>query len=208
MISHSKVTNTRYKLTKWHIDKWKSSLKYIQNGQKILDIGCADCSFFDFIKKLRSCDFCCIDVDEYSAGIAKSKGYHFVKDLGVSDDSFDVITMWEMIEHIELKTFIKYLNWCKKHLKKNGKLIISTPNIENIFYPFWAEPTHIRPYSMDSLKQIVKSEGFRIVEEKKTHPLKHPLKILFLKILRMSHYAKLVVVVELENIEKIRSANE
>ena len=75
-------------------------------------------------------------------------------------------------------------------------LIISTPNIENIFYPFWAEPTHIRPYAMDSLVSVIESEGFKIVEKKKTHPLKHPFKILFLKALGISHYAKLLVVAE------------
>lgn len=199
MASHIKITNTQYKLTKWHIDKWKNSLNYIRNGNKLLDIGCADCTFFDYIKKRRTCDYCGNDIDKYALQIAKIKGYTFVDDLNKIKSNFDIITMWEIIEHLSLNDFLEKLSWCKTHLKENGKLIISTPNILNPFYPFWAEPTHIRPYSMDSLVNVLESEGFEIIIKKETHPLVHPLKIIILKLLGISKYSKLYVVAKLKS---------
>ncbi|MFA5142280.1 MAG: class I SAM-dependent methyltransferase [Candidatus Woesearchaeota archaeon] len=193
MINHSKITNTKYVLTKWHIDKWKQSLRFIKKDSRVFDIGCADCSFFDYLSPKRKVNMYGFDVDTSSLSKAKQKGYTIYSDLRKIKCNFDVITMWEMIEHIPLEKFIEYLNWCKLHLTENGLILISTPNILNIFYPFWAEPTHIRPYCLNSLKTLLESDGFEIVYSCESHPLRNPLKIFFSKFMGLSINSKIFV---------------
>lgn len=184
---------TKYALTRWHTDKWKQSLRFIKNGSSILDIGCAECSFFDYLKTRRKTEMHGFDVDRSSLAKARKKGYRVYPELRNIKNNFNVITMWEMIEHIDLETFIKYLDWCRSHLTKDGFILISTPNILNMFYPFWAEPTHIRPYCLNSLKALLESEGFEIVHANESHPLKNPLKIIFSKCMGMSINSKIFV---------------
>jgi len=200
-ISHFEITNkgTNIKLNKWEKDKFKICLKYIKNGMSILDIGCSTCSFFDFLRENKiNANMIGFDIDKKALEIAKTKDYNVYDSLEKIEGYFDIITMWEFIEHLQLEEFLDYLDYVKRHLKINGKLIISTPNILNPFYPFWAEPTHIRPYSLKSLSRVLESQGFKIVYRKETHPLKHPIKILFCLLTSQSFYSKLIVVAELQ----------
>ena len=200
-ISHFEITNkgTNIKLNKWEKDKFKICLKYIKNGMSILDIGCSTCSFFDFLRENKiNANMIGFDIDKKALEIAKTKDYNVYDSLEKIKGYFDIITMWEVIEHLQLEEFLDYLDYVKRHLKIDGKLIISTPNILNPFYPFWAEPTHIRPYSLKSLGRVLESQGFKIVYRKETHPLKHPIKILFCLLTSQSFYSKLIVVAELQ----------
>jgi len=199
VIEHSQVTKSKYKLTKWHTDKWKNGLKFIKDNIDLLDIGCADCSFFDYVTKYKRINVCGFDVDDSALKIANEKNYQVYNDLNKIKDSFDVITLWEIIEHIPLENFLQYIDWIKLHLKNDGMVLISTPNIENIFYPFWAEPTHIRPYCMNSLVKLLQSQGFEVVYQTKTHCLVHPLKLLFCRFMGVDYYAKLFVVAKLKS---------
>ena len=199
--SHFDITNkgTNVAVNKWEKNKFKTCLTYIRNDMSILDIGCSTCSFFSYLQEnkinIKGVGF---DTDKKALEIANAKGCDVYDSLEKIMDSFDVITMWEVIEHLQLEEFLVYLDYIKKHLKMDGKLIISTPNILNPFYPFWAEPTHIRPYSLISLSRILESKGFKIVYRRKTHPLKHPVKILFCLLTSQTFYAKLAIVAELQ----------
>jgi len=200
-ISHFEITNkgTNIKLNKWEKNKFKICLKYIKNDMSILDIGCSTCSFFDFLRENKiNANMIGFDIDKKALEIAKTKDYNVYDSLEKIKGYFDIITMWEVIEHLQLEEFLDYLDYVKRHLKIDGKLIISTPNILNPFYPFWAEPTHIRPYSLKSLGRVLESQGFKIVYRKETHPLKHPIKILFCLLTSQSFYSKLIVVAELQ----------
>ena len=68
------------------------------------------------------------DIDKKALEIAKTKDYNVYDSLEKIKGYFDIITMWEVIEHLQLEEFLDYLDYVKRHLKINGKLIISTPN--------------------------------------------------------------------------------
>ena len=161
-IDHSLLYNA--KIDRWSSEKWKESLVFIKDNPDILDIGCADCVFFDFLKK-NNIKFSGYGFDIDKNALKKNE-YHTYTSLYDIDKKFDIITMWDTIEHLTLDEFLDYLNHIKKIIKKEGILIISTPNIMNIFYPFWAQPTHIRPYSLDSLTKILESQGFELKKKK------------------------------------------
>src|SRR3989344_3378284 len=150
-INHSSMYNAE--IDKWSINKWKESLVFIKDNPDILDIGCSDCVFFLFLKrnklKFNGYGF---DIDKMAL---KKSDYNIYNSLYEINKKFDIITMWDVIEHLTLEEFLDYLNYIKKLLKESGILVISTPNIMNIFYPFWSQITHIRPYSLDSLTIVL-----------------------------------------------------
>ena len=57
-----------------------------------------------------------------------------------------------VIEHIYNPN--NFLNEIKRILKKNGNLIIVTPNFRFSFKEFYDDPTHVKPYTEESLKNF------------------------------------------------------
>ncbi len=183
----------------WISKKWANGLQFIKNDMNVLDIGSSDGSFFDYLQRKNIVGrYSCFDADKKAIASARAKGYQAYNSLNSIKQKFDVITLWEVIEHLQLDKFGEYLKFIKAHLKENGIVIISTPNILNIFYPFWAEPTHIRPYCLESLCNILESQGFLIIHKKETHALKHPFKIIACKLLGINMYAKVIVVCKIK----------
>ena len=78
------------------------------------------------------------------------------------DNKFDLVVSLAVIEHIQNPNL--FLNECKRVLKKNSYLYLSTPNWKYSKDTFWDDPTHVKPYSEDSLKNTLSSKGFRNVE--------------------------------------------
>ena len=73
---------------------------------------------------------------------------------GLPKESFTIITIFHMIEHIEKKRIINLLSICKELLNQNGVLIIETPSIDNLLVSsktFYIDPTHINHINPDSL---------------------------------------------------------
>jgi 2-polyprenyl-3-methyl-5-hydroxy-6-metoxy-1,4-benzoquinol methylase len=91
-----------------------------------------------------------------------------------SNQKFEVITLWHVLEHVEnLSVFISQLN---NLLSENGKLIIAVPNYKSddakYYREFWAAfdvPRHLWHFSQQSISKIFTTENF-IIE--KTLPMK------------------------------------
>ncbi|ULC60582.1 class I SAM-dependent methyltransferase [Flaviramulus sp. BrNp1-15] len=83
------------------------------------------------------------------------------------DESFDVILLWEVIEHLQdLKRFIEL---AYNKLNKNGKIILSTPNYNKIYnYPDRevdnlyqdTPPIHLNFFTKQSIKNIFELNNF------------------------------------------------
>lgn len=74
-----------------------------------------------------------LDLQPYETNLPQDKGYYFKQsaenfDLPVT---FDVIFAGDLIEHLSNPGL--FLDACKKHLKPNGRLILTTPNTFNLF---------------------------------------------------------------------------
>jgi len=87
--------------------------------------------------------------------------------------SFDVITMWHVLEHIP--NLMDYLDSLKRLLKKDGCLIIAVPNYQSYdadyYKEFWAAydvPRHLWHFSQKSIQHILASKNFKV---HKTLPL-------------------------------------
>ena len=141
-----------------------SSLIKMKTG-KLLDIGCKDGSFANYIPKL---DYYGIDVDEKSLKEAREVGLKVIKQdldegLPFPKNFFDYVIAGEIIEHlINPENLVKE---AKRVLKDNGVFIGSTPNafswrrrLEVLFGFLRYEPTtteHIRFFNLSSLKKLL-----------------------------------------------------
>lgn len=73
---------------------------------------------------------------------------------------FDVIIMFDVLEHIENDT--SFLEETRFHLAKRGSIIINVPANQFLFSDYDRVAGHFRRYSMRSLERIAAESGLRI----------------------------------------------
>lgn len=129
-------------------------LKVLRDGEKVLDIGA---SHRDLEKRLKkyfpNLIYKSMDVDR--------EQFHDFYSLEEVQESFDVILLFEVIEHLDLKEGIELLGRIFDLLNKGGRLILSTPNVFNPSR-FWRDATHRVAYCYDELSGLLLAQGFHI----------------------------------------------
>jgi len=149
--------------------------------KKCLDIGCGK---GDLLYLLRD-----RYVEGYGTDIITKKGayrdFNFVqadinKEFPFKNNKFDLIICTEVIEQIENQYFL--LRELKKRLSKNGLLIVSAPNIYNVFgkmlFNFSNELIHFttQPQDYDQINPLIENHfryytneiGLKIVDVRYT----------------------------------------
>jgi len=115
--------------------------------------------------------------------------------IPLKDSSIDIILAGELIEHIPHTLF--FLSECKRVLKKDGFLILSTPNIcclkDRIRMLFGLLPghcalfnrqgedkynTHVRDFNLKEIKLALELAGLKLVEARTNGIISHS-KLLF-----------------------------
>ena len=126
----------------------------ITSGKKLLDLGSGDGSFVEICKNM--------DIDA-SALDAYSHKINFENDkLPFEDSTFDYISLTSLIEHImNPKTL---LNEIYRVLKKEGFIIITTPNFKYSYKIFYDDPTHVRPYTRKSIERLLSFYEFKTIK--------------------------------------------
>ena len=142
----------------WNIEilrkRFPLILKTIQDGEKVLDIGASDRGLEKRLKaNYPNLIYKSMDIDK--------EQFHDFYSLEEIRESFDVILLFEVIEHLELKEGIQLLRNIFKLLTPGGRLILTTPNI---FNPgrFWRDATHRVAYCYDELGGLLLAQGFYI----------------------------------------------
>ena len=154
--------------------------QWIDEGSKVLDIGCGDGYFGEFLVNNKRVDYTGSDISDTALQAAKSRGLNVIS-LDASNDldrfapgSFDFIVMSEFIEHIPNSEEVLRI---AGRVAKKG-VLISIPNIaywkfrlQLLFGNFpkqWAvaPEEHLRYWSVDDFKKTVKSISFEIKEIK------------------------------------------
>ncbi|HET9494043.1 MAG TPA: class I SAM-dependent methyltransferase, partial [Chloroflexia bacterium] len=83
------------------------------------------------------------------------------------DASFDVVTLWDVIEHVPSPT--EYMASVARLVRPGGVIGITTPNIRSVSYwalgPRWSAVgpnSHIYYFTPDTLKRLLEKSGFRL----------------------------------------------
>jgi 2-polyprenyl-3-methyl-5-hydroxy-6-metoxy-1,4-benzoquinol methylase len=134
---------------------------------KLLDIGAGT---GDFLLTAKENGWSTIGVEpsEKAKAIAIQKGIEFVVETQeLESHSFDVITMWHVLEHVpNLDNQIKEL---KRLVKPNGTVIIAVPNFKSYdakyYGKFWAAydvPIHFWHFSKTAIKILFEKEEIKL----------------------------------------------
>jgi 2-polyprenyl-3-methyl-5-hydroxy-6-metoxy-1,4-benzoquinol methylase len=149
----------------------KNKLNLINNCSSskgnLLDIGAGTGDFL-LTAKQNGWETIGVEPSEKAKGIAIGKGIKFsdsTQDL--ESHSFDVITMWHVLEHIpNLEIQIKEL---KRLVKPNGTIIIAVPNFKsydaNYYGKFWAAfdvPIHFWHFSKTAIQLLFQKENIKL----------------------------------------------
>lgn len=144
---------------------------YKKNG-KILDVGCGAGDMLILLRDL-GWETYGIEIDKNAVKTARERGLSRVK-LGTykdifrfPDNYFDSIRLYHVIEHLDdPMTCLKLIY---KKLKKDGELILGTPNYSSltskIFGKYWYNldiPRHMFVFSPRNLQELVAKSGFKI----------------------------------------------
>jgi len=138
-------------------------------GKKILNIGCYDGWLEKIAVKRGAQEVTGIDVNKKFVALAQ-KNVPQAKFLQASvlklpfvSQRFEMVTMFDVIEHLPKGTELKALKEVKRVLKKGGKLFLSTPKsnwLANLLDPAWYFGH--RHYSVRKIKNLLKTTGFTI----------------------------------------------
>ena len=153
-----------------HTARYKFSVNYIKKNDKVLDVACGiGYGSYIIAKDVPEVRVIGIDIQEMAISYAKrfynSNKIEFKQmdclSLPFPESSFDVITAFEIIEH--LYQYNDFLNNINRLLKIEGILLISTPN-ENVT-PFDPEkyPFHVRHFTAAEFKKMLENHGFKVI---------------------------------------------
>lgn len=137
----------------------------------VLDIGCGDGHFQTRLREYRQdLQFISVDKCDFSDKFP-AKTFHKMdittEALPISSGTVDAVFCAHVLEHIYPHTLI--LSEVRRVLKPNGSVYIETPSTRSLFIPspwiwsrrkgtinFFDDPTHIRPFTRQSLHCIGK----------------------------------------------------
>jgi len=148
--------------------------KYVKSGN-VLDVGCS-AGFFIKAAKDEGFNTFGVELSEDTAMIARNRyGINVINSTlekaEFQDDFFDVVTFWDVLEHVPDPTSI--LKEANRITKKNGLVIIGLPNVGGLFprislflYPitgYWWHhemPIHLFQFTKKTLNKILAKTGY------------------------------------------------
>ncbi len=147
----------------------------IQNEEllkmKILDFGCANGVFLDYLTKLgvNKKNLFGMDISKGLVNIAREKGYKvFTSLLPLYKYKFDLITLWDVIEHLENPR--QTIMDLKKVMQRGTKVLVQTPRIgvlSDIYgekFQHYLPIEHIYLFPRETLLNLFKEMGFEIIK--------------------------------------------
>ncbi|MGY8943720.1 MAG: class I SAM-dependent methyltransferase, partial [Flavobacteriales bacterium] len=179
-ISHTDSKKTffdkSYQVVKNHTLKQKLILlnSFKSSSKSVLDFGAGT---GDFLKICKNNNWQVLGIEPSAEARenAVKKGIYLKENLlDVTNQKFDVITLWHVLEHVEnLKNTIKVL---KSLLQPEGRIVVAVPNYKSYDAEFYKEhwaaydvPRHLWHFSQKAIRKLF-LEAEMIVEE--TLPMK------------------------------------
>ena len=155
-------------------NKFKMATGGLTKG-KVLDIGCGVGDFLHIMEQ-NGWETIGIEPSEEAQNIAKKrmKAQLYTPDQidQLPSESFNLITMWHVLEHVDdLKTEVYHL---ERMLKKGGRLVLALPNFKSYdaqyYHEKWAAydvPRHLNHFCKKSIANIFKNCQLRLTKTDK-----------------------------------------
>lgn len=137
-----------------------------------VDIGSGRGEWLDILRDEGATDYVGVDLNERQNAISAERGHPVV----CADcleylteqpaNSIDLITGFQIIEHLPLSVFMELLKSCYYVLKPGGMILFETQNPQNLIVGadmFYVDPSHIRPIEPKLTEFLVDYSGFQEV---------------------------------------------
>ncbi len=157
-------------------------IRRVGTGLKILDVGCSYGALGEAMTKKGNVVFG-LDISQAAIERARTR-VHFaaVADITkqdslppeIAEERFDLVVMGDIVEHVYDPLGV--LVSARKLLKKDGKLLLSVPNIANwltrlqLLLGRWdyavsgvMDRTHLRFFTLRSARRLVRAAGYEVV---------------------------------------------
>jgi 2-polyprenyl-3-methyl-5-hydroxy-6-metoxy-1,4-benzoquinol methylase len=142
--------------------------------KNLLDVGCGTGDFLRLAKEKGWAGFG-IEPNAQARYIGNQKTQDSIFDLDKLLDfdaaSFDVITLWHVLEH--LPNLEEQISLLKKLLKPNGTLIIAVPNYNSFdaryYNKYWAAydvPRHLWHFNNESISKLFNGVSMEVIKTK------------------------------------------
>ena len=157
------------------IYKYALLKKLLKHKTRLLDIGCGVGSFLAFMKKM-GVQVYGVEINSKARDICHKKNIEVMEtEQGFSPNSFDVITLWHVLEHLP-KPEISIAAY-RELLKKEGALVIAVPNFEShdrmYYQKDWAAldaPRHLWHFTPKGLIKMLNELGFDLIKKRPLRP--------------------------------------
>lgn len=171
-----------YELTSKGFEEWYYDCLPNDKNAKILDIGCGDGKFIYFLQNKGYTNIEGVELSEQQAEKAREKvncNIYVVNDsatfLMERTNTYRMITLNDVLEHIEKNEVVKFLKAINTALEPGGIVVINVPQVSGFTSLFcrYNDFTHQTLFTEMSLKQVLFSAEFSNVN---FIPQKWPLK--------------------------------
>lgn len=153
------------------------ALRYPSKG-RLLDVGAATGHFVG-MASAAGWEAQGIDVSAHGVALGKAKGLNMERatldEFAAQNEEYDVLTLWDVLEHVPHP--LAALDRCETLLKKDGLLVINTPDGESAYArllgPRWhalVPPEHVCIFTRRALERALSARGFKL--EHVEHPVK------------------------------------
>lgn len=170
--------------------------RHIYGHEIVLDIGCGDGRLTSLLAG-RVCQVIGLDHQILpllfarlliqTENVALMQHDLVLGSLPLASGCLDMVSAFDVIEHISTNALTTVLQEIKRVLKPGGKFVLTTPNKDNLRSRFWGlrvSRKHYFELNPRQLTQLLEDAGFRIVEMKGIYvPVPIP---------RMEHYANVI----------------
>jgi 2-polyprenyl-3-methyl-5-hydroxy-6-metoxy-1,4-benzoquinol methylase len=153
--------------------RYRAVIEHHPEAGRVLDIGCSTGNFLDMMREhgwnVQGVEpgFAAAAYANDQVGISVFNGT--LEEAHFDPGTFDVITMWDVIEH--LPDPAGSLQEVFRILKDDGLLVVATPQLDSIdaklFGRFWIGyelPRHLTVFSRRTLSQMAEQAGFALVD--------------------------------------------
>ena len=153
--------------------------------KNVIDIGCGRGSL---LRNLQSSNIGCygIDLDEnnvlfcekYGLNVQLSDAIEHLQNL--DEKSLDGVFIGQVLEHMSIDTICNLIKLSYEKMQYGSYIIIVVPNITSVQVSanhFYLDPTHTTHLHPEVIKFILKSSGFREIQEKLYQPVSDDIKL-------------------------------
>ena len=171
-VNSNKFTDSEFKEHSESYDFMYRKFMPADKNAKIVDIGCGTGYFLYYLKENGYTDFMGVDISSQQVRFIKDKfGIEAVNEdafefLSRNEQGFDLITVHDVLEHIEKNRVIEFLKLIKASLRPGGQVFFRTPNMGNpmALRLRYADFTHEFGVTEKSFYQILYMSGFRDIK--------------------------------------------